>query len=1405
MKKEFSRFYGGVLVLSLFTMTSRAIASQILPSHVPAATSQLKPVGRLPGTTNLQLAIGLPLRNQEALTNLLAEIYNPSSPQYRHYLTPEQFTREFGPSEADYAAVAAFAEANGLHITMRHPNRMLIDVSGSVADIERTLHLTMRVYQHPTEHRTFYAPDQEPSLDLTIPILRISGLDNYSMPRPRLHAVPIVQNTTASPLLGSGPQGTYMGNDFRAAYVPGTSLRGSGQSVGLLQFDGYTPGDITNYEAIAGIPSVTLSNVLIDGFNGHPSGSGGEVEVSLDIEMAISMAPGLSQVILYEAPNPSPFDDILNRMVTDNAAKQLSCSWYVAGGGPDALADQIFQEMATQGQSFFTASGDFDAWAGPIDFPDETPYTTQVGGTTLTTGHPGGPWVSETVWNENNGVGSAGGISTRYSIPTWQTSVSMANNQGSVTMRNVPDVALTANNVYVRADGEDLAVGGTSCAAPLWAGLTALVNQQAVAYGASPVGFLNPTLYQIGTIGNYASSFHDITNGNNTSGASPNAFFAVTGYDLCTGWGTPAGQPLIDAFFQPPPSTPPSILIQPQDQTVPTGSNALFFVTAIGSPPLTYVWSFNGTNIEGATNAFLVLANAQPNQAGDYSVQVTNAFGIVTSSNAALTVEPPIPPVIVSQPQNQTVSVGSLAIFSVVVTGSPPTYQWTFDGNAISGATNSSLMLFDVQSSNAGLYAVAVTNAGGWAVSSNASLTVLPLGTACVANPDGLVGWWAAEGDTYNVVDGTFGLLEGGLNFVPGEVGQAFNFNGIDADVKMPPSANLNLTFGNGFTIEAWINPSDVATNHPLIEWGIPTYPQNGLMLWISIDPQYGGGGPGSLVLDISEIPFIDNFVSTPPGLITSNIWQHVAATYDKTSGIAALYINGSLITETNFGPLEPWSTEYLLFGFDPVLPDIWGAQTRYVGQMDEIAIYNRALSTGEIQADYNAATYGMCPLAPTTVSIEPTNQTMFAGSNATFTAFGSGTPPLSYQWSFDGTNISGATSARLTLSNVQPAQTGSYAVQVNNSAGSLASANAFMTVLPSYPAWNPTTAPALDWTGLACSADGMKIVAVSYNGQIYTSTNFGIAWVSNNVPALTWESVACSSDGTKMVAASETIAGGPTGGIYSSTNSGATWQLNTNGDFTILASADGNTWITRTGYSTNRGSTWVPVSPASLSRRACSAAGNIVVGANNHQIFVSTNFGTTWGPGTTLTSSNDVGPVASSSDGSRTYATVYGGFIYNSTNSGITWIPITAYGDWLPITCSSDGTKLATAIYQGLFTASIYTSADSGATWSPANAPIASWGAIASSVDGNKLIAAGGYPSGPIYTWQIPTLYASLSGNQLYLSWFTNTVGFTLQQSTDLTSTNWVDITNNITITNWFNQVVVSPSGSSFYRLKYH
>lgn len=534
---------------------ANAAERQFVQGHLPAVIASQQPIGRVSASTRLDLTFGLPLRNPQGLTNLLRQIYQRGNPAFRHYLTPDEFAANFGPTEGDYQTVINFAKSHGLTVTGTHPNRTLVNVNGAVGDIERAVHVHLGLYQHPTENRTFYAPDAQPAIDLETPVLAISGLHNYTLPHPCIRAATAVPSARDQPQTGSGTNGTYLGRDFRAAYASGVSLTGDGQAVGLFELDGYNPSDITNYEGLANMTNVPpLTNILMDGFSGAPSGGLANVEVCLDIEMVVSMAPGLTNVLVYEGdPNANTvINDILNRMATDNQAGQLSCSWLF---DINASTDQIFQQFAAQGQSFFQASGDYGAYSGPVMEPADDPNITVVGGTTLSTSGPIGSWVSETTWGS-----SSGGISVVVPIPFWQQGLDMSANKGSTTLRNLPDVAMVAYNVWVQVTGLSGSYGGTSVATPLWAAFAALANQQATLNGQPQLGFVNPAIYDIGRSSNYTACFHDITTGNNTTASSPDKFHAVAGYDLCTGWGTPVGSNLIAALLAP----PDALVITPQ-------------------------------------------------------------------------------------------------------------------------------------------------------------------------------------------------------------------------------------------------------------------------------------------------------------------------------------------------------------------------------------------------------------------------------------------------------------------------------------------------------------------------------------------------------------------------------------------------------------------------------------------------------------------------------------------------------------------------------------------------------------------------------------------------------------------------------------------------------------------------
>ena len=217
-----------VVVILLAAPNMRAAERRTLIDHVPAAVTngRASRTGRLPGSARLDLSIALPLRDLEGLKMLLDLISDPASPEYRHYLSPQQFAERFGPTEEDYRKVIDFAESNGLRVTARTPNRMLVDVSGSVQDTERAFQVTMRLYHDQKANRRFHAPDAEPSVPVDAPVLEIAGLDDFAVPRPIDRRV-IASGNLHLDLAGSGPGGSFMGNDFRAAYAPGVTDRKS--------------------------------------------------------------------------------------------------------------------------------------------------------------------------------------------------------------------------------------------------------------------------------------------------------------------------------------------------------------------------------------------------------------------------------------------------------------------------------------------------------------------------------------------------------------------------------------------------------------------------------------------------------------------------------------------------------------------------------------------------------------------------------------------------------------------------------------------------------------------------------------------------------------------------------------------------------------------------------------------------------------------------------------------------------------------------------------------------------------------------------------------------------------------------------------------------------------------------
>jgi kumamolisin len=713
--------------------------------HVREAvrSGQAQSVGRLPATQSMRLVLVLPLRNQEALDSFLKDLYDPASPSYRHFLTVEEFTARFGPTQEDYDAVIHFAEASGLSVVATSRNRLNLDVAGSVASIEAAFHLSMGLYVHPTEGRMFYAPDREPTPNLSVRLWRIAGLDNYSIPKPALvhRNVSAQANQSARPsaTTGSGPGASFLGSDMRAAYYGGTALTGAGQSLGLLEYYGTDLADLNTYYANVGqtnnVPVTLLSTDGTSTSCVYPACD--DTEQTLDMTQALGMAPGLSSLVVYVGSSDAA---IFNAMATASPLNaQLSSSWTWTPADP-GVDNPYFQQFAAQGQNLFQASGDSGAWKSSSSiYPADDAYLTTVGGTDLVTGSAGGPWSSETAW-----VDGGGGISPDgYAIPSWQTPAANGCANCSKTLRNGPDVSANANfTFYVCADQSACTenyYGGTSFAAPMWAGYLALANQQAVANGQSTLGFINPALYNIGLGSSYNTDFHDITSGSN-------GYSATTGYDLATGWGSPNGANLINALTgsAPPPgfslSASPSSLSVPQGSagnstitsTVTGGFNGVISLSASGQPAGVTV-GFNPTSITGAGTSTMTMTVAASTATGTYTITVKGTSGslsatttvtlTVTGTNPNFTISASPTSITISRSGSRTGSstitttisggFNSAIALSASGQGSGNSVSFTPSSIAAPGAGTSTMKVTVGRRSSLGTHTITITGKGG--------------------------------------------------------------------------------------------------------------------------------------------------------------------------------------------------------------------------------------------------------------------------------------------------------------------------------------------------------------------------------------------------------------------------------------------------------------------------------------------------------------------------------------------------------------------------------------------------------------------------------------------------------------------------------------------------------------------
>ncbi|MDO1529976.1 S53 family serine peptidase [Fulvimonas sp. R45] len=444
------------------------------------------------------------------------------------------FGARCGADPADLDRARDFARTHGLQETGCQPHRRALHLRGPAAALQRAFGVRLGHYQPEDGGAPFVGCAEAPALPEGV--IAVLGLDRRPVARPQFRK-PLAQPSRSYTPLQLGQLYGFPAGD------------GGGQGVAIIEFGGgYQESDLATYFQSLGLAKTpTVTAVSVAGGQNQPGGDA-DAEVMLDIEVAGALAPA-AKFAVYFAPNTDQgFYEAISQAAHDDTHKPsvMSISW----GGPedswtgasrDAMQSAL-QDAVALGVTVAVAAGDSGSSDGEddgqphVDFPASSPYALACGGTRLVAN--GSAINSETVWNETraNEGATGGGVSTAFPLPDWQQDAGVPRAPDGSAGRGVPDVAGDADprtGYQVRVDGEDQVIGGTSAVAPLWAALLARLNQQL----GAPLGDAHAAIYQIG-----GKAFRDVTVGDNGD------YQAGTGWDACTGWGSPDGQTLLDAL-----------------------------------------------------------------------------------------------------------------------------------------------------------------------------------------------------------------------------------------------------------------------------------------------------------------------------------------------------------------------------------------------------------------------------------------------------------------------------------------------------------------------------------------------------------------------------------------------------------------------------------------------------------------------------------------------------------------------------------------------------------------------------------------------------------------------------------------------------------------------------------------
>ncbi len=550
-----------------------------LAGHVPPRARAEFDQGRVSPSLDLKhvtLTLAPSVQQQADLTSLLAAQQDPASPEYHHWLTPEEYAARFGANDADLTQIKSWLESQGLTVTGVARGRNWISADGTAAQVEQALQT--EIHEYVVDGKTHFANATEPSLPAAFSgvIRSIRGLNNFRMKPASLRA----PSNLASPDYTSTRGNHYLApNDFATIYdinpIYAAGIDGTGQKIVVAGQTQINLSDIEEFRTSYSLAGNDPQVVFVPGTKDPGLSSTDLPEADLDLEWSGAVARNATIYFVYT----NDVMDSIQYAIDQNLAPVITSSYGLCEaetGRADALTFQGWaQQGNAEGITWFNASGDAggadcDDSTNPglgVDIPAAIPEVTGVGGTEFSEGS-GQFWntsngngqssvlsyIPETTWNDSATDGqpsaSGGGASTFFTKPSWQTGPGVPSDNA----RHVPDVAFNASadhdGYLVYTGGQVQVYGGTSAPTPAFAGMIALLNQYQVSRGAqsSPgVGNLNPKLYALAQ--SASGAFHDVTTGNNIvtvscstrsrgCTASPVGYSAGTGYDQVTGLGS---------------------------------------------------------------------------------------------------------------------------------------------------------------------------------------------------------------------------------------------------------------------------------------------------------------------------------------------------------------------------------------------------------------------------------------------------------------------------------------------------------------------------------------------------------------------------------------------------------------------------------------------------------------------------------------------------------------------------------------------------------------------------------------------------------------------------------------------------------------------------------------------------